>query len=59
VPDVVLWALVIIGLAWAIFTIVVMVAVLRAANEVYPYYKRMNEEYRDEYWRQQARRRRP
>jgi hypothetical protein len=44
-PDIVMWALVLISLSWAIFTIVVMVVVLRLANEAIPFFRRQNAEY--------------
>lgn len=46
VSDAMFWLLFAMSLAWVIFMIVVMVAVLKMAREGYEYFRRANEAYR-------------
>lgn len=43
-PDVLIWVLIVAGVAWGIFGIVVMVAVLNVAKEAIPHFRHMNQQ---------------
>jgi hypothetical protein len=42
ITDVIGWILIIIGITWTVFAIIVMVALLRFTSEAIPYLKRAN-----------------